>query len=130
MGTHSARPQPVSVVIHDRLMPGSAIANRLVDRGWRVHTHSGADAPLEQLRRHKPMLVVVQLDLRGGDMCLLIKDLRADVDLAHMAVLAYGPLANGRLRDAAITAGAQVVAADSSILEQLPSLIEAALAVD
>jgi hypothetical protein len=119
MGNHSAKTQPVSMVIHDRLMPGSAIANRLVDRGWRVHTHSGADAPLQQLRRHKPMLVVVQLDLRGGD-----------VDLAHMAVLAYGPLANGRLRDAAIAAGAQVVAADSSILEQLPNLIEAALAVD
>lgn len=130
MGTHSPKSQPVSMVIHDRLMPGSAIANRLVDRGWRVHTCSGKDVLLEQLRRHKPMLVVVQLDLRGGDTCQLIQDLRADVELAHMAVLAYGPLANTRLRDAAITAGAQVVAAESSILEQLPSLIDAALAVD
>lgn len=122
--------QPVSLVIHDRLMPGSAIANRLVDEGWRVHTQSRADGLLEQMSRHKPMLLVVQLDLRGSDVCQLIREMRADVDLAHIAVLAYGPLNNTHLRDGAIAAGAQVVAADSSILDQLPSLIETALAVD
>jgi len=76
------------------------------------------------------MLVVVQLDLRGGDVCQLIQEMRGDIELAHIAVLAYGPLANTRLRDGAIAAGAQVVAADSSILEQLPSLIDTALSVD
>jgi hypothetical protein len=76
------------------------------------------------------MLLVVQLDLRGGDACRLIQDMRADSELAHIAVLAYGPVANTRLRDGAIAAGAQVVAADSSILDQLPSLIDTALAVD
>lgn len=130
MGTSRVPSQPVSLVVHDRLMPGSAIANRLVDRGWRVHTHGGVEGFLDQLRHRRPMLLVVQLDLRGGEVCRLIEELRADVELAHIAVLAYGPVSNIRLRDAAIAAGAQVVAADSSILDQLPSLIETALSVD
>lgn len=130
MATPSAPSQPVCIVLHDRLMPGSAIANRLVDRGWKVHTHPGVDGILDRLRHRRPMLLVVQLDLRGGDVCRLIEEMRADVELAHIAVLAYGPVANIRQRDEAIAAGAQVVAADSSILDQLPSLIETALALD
>ena len=130
MGTSSSKAQPVALVVHDRLMPGSALANRLVDRGWRVHSQSGVDGLLEWMRSNRPMLLVVQLDLRGGDVCRLIQDLRADAGLSHIAVLAYGPLANSRLRESAIAAGAQVVAADSSILDQLPSLIDTALAVD
>ncbi len=126
----SSRAQPVSLVIHDRLMPGSAIANHLVDRGWRVHTLSAADGLLEQMSRHRPMLIVVQLDLRGSNICQLIREIRADVDLAHIAVLGYGPLTNTLLQNGAIEAGAQVVAADSSILDQLSSLIEKALALD
>lgn len=76
------------------------------------------------------MMLVIQLDLRGGEVCRLIQDMRADAGLSHIAVLAYGPLSNGRLREDALSAGAQVVAADSLVLDQLPSLLEAALAVD
>ena len=130
MGAPLPKTQPVAMVVHDRLMPGSALANRLVDQGWRVHSHNAAAGLLERLRSQKPILLVIQLDLRGGDVCRLIEDLRSDSSLTHIAVLAYGPLANARLRDGAIAAGAQVVAADSSILEQLPSLIDTALAVD
>lgn len=125
-----SKTQPTALVVHDRLMPGSALANRLVDRGWRVHSRSGVDGLLEWMHSYRPMLLVIQLDLRGSDVCRLIQDLRAEARLTHIAVLAYGPLANGRLRESAIAAGAQVVAADSSILDQLPSLIDTALAVD
>lgn len=95
-----------------------------------MHSQSGVDGLLDWMHSFRPMLLVIQLDLRGGDVCRLIQDLRADAELRHIAVLAYGPLANGRLRENAFAAGAQVVAADSSILDQLPSLIDTALAVD
>lgn len=122
--------QPTALVVHDRLMPGTALANRLVDRGWRVHSQTGINGLFEWMRSYRPMLLVIQLDLRVGDVCRLIQDLRADAGLTHIAILAYGPVANSRLRESAIAAGAQVVAAESSILDQLPSLIDTALAVD
>jgi hypothetical protein len=45
-------------------------------------------------------------------------------------VLGYGDPKNQKLVDAAVKAGARLVAAETGILDQLPQLLEHVLAVD
>ncbi|MBX3732098.1 MAG: hypothetical protein KF791_05845 [Verrucomicrobiae bacterium] len=122
--------KPLAVVFHETLLPGSQIANRLTDLGWRVQTVTVAASVVEVLRREKPMLLIAELALRHGDFCGVIAEMRRDADLAHIPVIGYTPMTNRRLQDDAVAAGARIVAANSAILEQLPQLLEHALAVE
>ncbi len=122
--------KPLAIVFHESLLPGSQIANRLTDQGWRVQTLNIAANVLELVRREKPMLLVAQLALRHGDFCGVIRDLKSDPAIAHVPVIGYTALKNKQLQDDAVAAGARLVAADSAVLDQLPQLLEHALAVE
>ena len=122
--------KPLAIVFHESLLPGSQIANRLTDLGWRVQTVNIAANVPDLVRREPPMLLIAELALRHGDFCGVIKELKRDPAVAHVPVLAYTPLKNQKLQDAAVAAGARLVAANSAILDQLPQLLEYALAVE
>jgi two-component system response regulator len=112
------------------LLPGSQIANRLTDQGWRVQTLNIAANVLPLVRKEKPMLLVAELALRHGDFCGVIRDLKLDPEIAHVPVIGYTALKNKKLQDNAVAAGAKLVAADTAVLDQLPQLLEHALAVE
>jgi PleD family two-component response regulator len=78
----------------------------------------------------KPVLVVAELALRTGDLCPVIQQLRSAEETAHVPILAYGDPKNQKLVDAAVAAGAKLVAAEAGILDQLPQLIEHLLEVE
>lgn len=122
--------KPLAIVFHETLLPGSQIANRLADTGWRVQSVNVAANVADLVRREKPMLLVAELALRHGDFCGVIRVLKRDAAVAHVPVIGYTALKNEKLRDEAIAAGAKLVAADSAILEQLPQLLDHALAVE
>jgi hypothetical protein len=56
--------------------------------------------------------------------------LRASPDLAHVPVLGYCDPKNRRLVDAALEAGAKLVAAEQGIPDQLPQLLDHVLSVE
>lgn len=122
--------KPLAIVFHETLLPGSQIANRLTDLGWRVITVNIAASVLELVRREKPMLLVAELGLRHGDFCGVIQELKRDPEIAHIPVMGYTGLRQQTLRNDAIAAGARLVTADTAILEQLPQLLDHALAVE
>jgi len=122
--------KPLAIVFHETLLPGSQIANRLADAGWRVITVNIAANVPELVRREKPMLLVAELALRHGDFCGVIQELKRDPAVTHVPVIGYTGLKNQKLRNDAVAAGARLVAADSAILEQLSQLLEHALAVE
>ncbi len=122
--------KPLAIVFHETLLPGSQIANRLTDQGWRVQTVSIAANVLDLIRREKPMLLVAQLALRHGDFCGVIRELKRDPDVAHVPVIGYTGVRNKKLQEDAVAAGARLVAADSAVLDQLPQLLEQALVVE
>lgn len=122
--------KPLAIVFHESLLPGSQIANRLTDLGWRVQTVTVAANVVDLVRREKAMLLVAELALRHGDFCGVIQELKRDPALAHVPVIGFTPQTNRKLQDDAVAAGARLVAANSAILEQLPQLLEYALAVE
>ncbi len=122
--------KPLAIVFHETLLPGSQIANRLTDLGWRVITVNIAANVLGLVRQEKPMLLIAELALRHGDFCGVIQELKTDPEITHIPVLGYTGLRQQKLRNDAVAAGARLVAADTAILEQLPQLLDHALAVE
>jgi CheY-like chemotaxis protein len=122
--------KPLAVVFYESLLPGSQLTNKLADLGWRVLTSGRAADVAELVRKEKPMVLVAQLTLKQGDFCGVIRELKRDPTLAHIPVIGYTALRNQKLQDAAVKAGAKLVAAESAILDQLPHLLEHALAVE
>lgn len=122
--------KPLAVVFYESLLPGSQLANKLADLGWRVLTSGRAADVAELVRKEMPMVLIAQLTLKQGDFCGVISELKRDPALAHIPVIGYTALRNQKLQDAAVKAGAKLVAAESAILDQLPHLLEHALAVE
>ena len=122
--------QPLAIVFYESLLPGSQLANRLSDLGYRVQTINLAASVADQVRKERPMVLIAELGLRHGDFCSVISELKRDPAVSHVPIIGYTPLKNNKLQEAATKAGARLVAANSAILEQLPQLLEYALAVE
>ncbi len=122
--------QPLAIVFYEKLLPGSQLANRLSDLGYRVQTINLAASVTDQVRKERPMVLIAELGLRHGDFCSVISELKRDPAVSHVPIIGYTALKNKKLQEAATKAGAKLVAADSAVLEQLPQLLEYALAVE
>lgn len=122
--------QPLAIVFYESLLPGRQVVNKLTDLGYRVHTVQVASSVLETVRREKPIVLVADLALRHGDFCGVIAQLKQDPETAHVPVLGFTNTKNTRLVDAAVAAGAKLVAADTGVLDQLPQLLDHVLAVE
>ena len=122
--------RPLAIVFYEKLLPGTQVVSRLTDLGYRVTaTQTAVEVP-RLVREHRPMVVVADLALRNGDFCGIIGQLRASPDLAHVPVLGYCDPKNRRLVDAALEAGAKLVAAEQGIPDQLPQLLDHVLSVE
>jgi hypothetical protein len=122
--------KPLAIVFYEKLLPGGRLGFRLADLGWRVAEVKLAGELVPQVRAQKPVVVIAELALRTGDLCPLIADLKRDPDTAHVPVLGYGDPKNRKLAEAAVKAGARLVAAEAGLLEQLPQLLDHLLALD
>jgi CheY-like chemotaxis protein len=122
--------QPLAIVFYESLLPGSQLANRLSDLGYRVQTINLAASVADLVRKERPMVLIAELGLRHGDFCGVISELKRDPAVSHVPIIGYTALKNKKLQEAATKAGARLVAADSAILDQLSQLLEHALAVE
>lgn len=122
--------KPLAVVFYERLLPGSRIANRLADLGWRVAEAKQAGDIVGLVRSERPLVVVAELQLRTGDLCSVISELKLAPETEHVPVLGYGDPKNQRLADAALAAGARLVVAEAGVCDQLPQLLDHVLAVE
>jgi CheY-like chemotaxis protein len=120
---------PLALLVYENLLPGSQLANRLRDLGYRVQTITDPEALVAQAEQDKPLVVLLDLASKSADTCDLIKRLKENSATAHLPVLAYTEQKNKKLQEAAIQAGATLVAVDTAILAQLPQLLEQALEV-
>jgi PleD family two-component response regulator len=122
--------KPLAIVFYEKLLPGSQVVNRLTDLGYRVTaTQTASDVP-RLVREGSPMVVVADLVVRTGDFVSVIQSLKSDPATAHVPVLGFCDPKNRKLVDAAVKAGAKLVAADKGIPEQLPHLLDHVLALE
>lgn len=111
-------------------MPGSQLVNRLQDIGYRVSTVTDISALVSHAAKEGPMVIVMDLTSERGDVNAAIKELRSGDGTAHIPIVAFTSKTNKKAQNAAVEAGAKLVAVDDAILRQLPQLLEQALEVE
>ena len=122
--------KPLAIVFYERLMPGSRVANKLADLGWRVTEAKSPAEIVPLVRSERPLLVVAELALRNGDLCSVIAELKRTPETEHVPVLGFVDPKNRSVSDAALAAGAKLVVGEVGIIDQLPQLLDHVLAVE
>ena len=120
----------MAIVFYERLLPGSQVVNRLTDIGYRVQAiHTAAEVP-QVVEKLLPMVLVADLVVRAGDFSSVISLLKKSETTKHVPVLGFCDPKKTKVVEAALASGANLVAGDAGILEQLPQLLEHVLALD
>jgi PleD family two-component response regulator len=118
---------PLALLVYEALLPGSQLVNRLRELGYRVLVpDQPADLPL-LAQQEMPLVILVDLLTKSTDAVGCITALRANPATAHIPVIAYCPLKQRVLQDAARKAGANLIAISDGIQEQLPALVSQVL---
>lgn len=94
------------LLIEDEANIAEAIRFVLARDGWSVATHADGSDALDLVRNLRPDVLVLDVMLPGRSGFEILKDLRADPDLAALPVLVLTARGQDRERDAALTAGA------------------------
>ena len=121
---------PLAIVVYEHLLLGNQLVNRLRDLGYRVVALTEPTTLVAQAEAEKALLVLVDLESKTHDLCVVIAQLRANAATQHVPVLAFCQQKNHQLADAAHTAGATLVSSENAILSQLPHLLEQALQIE
>jgi DNA-binding response OmpR family regulator len=122
--------KPLALVFYERLLPGSQLANRLQDLGYRVQTITDAALLIETALREKPMIAILDLVANRADVCSVLQNMRDNSETSHIPVIGFAGQKETKLHAEATRCGATLVALDEALLSQLPRLLEHALHVD
>jgi CheY-like chemotaxis protein len=121
--------QPLALVFYEKLLPGSQLVNRLQDLNYRVQTINDLAALLQSTQTEGPMLVVVDLESKRGDVCNVIAALKTDPVTQHVPIIAFAEEQATAAQAAAQKAGATLVVSEATIANYLPQLLNQALQV-
>ena len=122
--------QPLALIVYENLLPGSQLANRLQDLGYRVQPVPELNRLIELAEREKPLVVVADLASSKADVCEWITRLRKNPATEHLPVLAFAATDNAQLQEAGRVAGAKIVASEVAMQQHLPQLLDQVLAVE
>ena len=117
--------QPLALLLYEKLLPGTQLANRLQDLGWRVQTIHDPAALLASAEEHKPLLVLADLVSTRSAVSDGIAKLRQNKSTDHIPVIAFS--SDESLNEPAARAGATLVVGDPAILQHLNQLMDQAL---
>jgi len=122
--------QPLAIVLYERLLPGTQLANRLQDLSYRVQTIASADRLVECAAQARPMLVLADLQSARNDVCAALARLKQNEATKHLPVIAFSGQDTDELQAAAKAAGATLIVNEAAILAHLPQILEQALRVE
>ena len=94
------------LVIEDEQNIIEAISFILSRDGWRVATHSNGQTAMEALRSRAPDLVILDVMLPGKSGYDILREMRADPEMAGTPVLMLTARGQTRDREMALRAGA------------------------
>ena len=122
--------QPLAIVLYEKLLPGSQLLNRLQDLGYRVQALHDPDMLTSCAESTRPIIVVADLESARTDVCAAIGRLRSNPGTRHIPVIAFVDEGGEEAESAARRAGATLTANDTTVVNQLPQLLEQALQVE
>jgi PleD family two-component response regulator len=122
--------KPMALILYENLMPGSKLANRMQDLGYRVKSLSRPAQLPELAESEKPMVVFADLSPNATEVCAAITSMKQNPVTQHIPILAFSGQKNSKLLPEAAAAGANLVANSAGLLDQLPHLLEQILLVE
>jgi CheY-like chemotaxis protein len=122
--------KPLALLLHEKLMPGSQLANKFEELDYRVVTLSDPAQLADYVRVEMPMIVVADLSNRRGDVLAAIAAMAGETATAHVPVIAYSAREDEKQRESALKAGVKILATDATITPHLPQFLEHALQID
>jgi CheY-like chemotaxis protein len=120
---------PLALVYYSNLLPGSQLAGRLQDMGYRVQSVSSAALLAAACDSEMPLVVIAEL-APADAACSAIAQLRAAPATQHIPVLGFSRAHDAAVQSQAREAGVTLLAADAGITEQLPQLLDRILQVE
>lgn len=126
----SGMSEPLALVFYEKLLPGQQIVNRLQDLGYRVQTLTNAAVLKDDVQKLKPMLLITEFPNSGSAVDEAIQSIKQTPETAHVAILAYISAEQTGLRDIANLSGADLIASETELLDQLPQLLDQVLRLD
>lgn len=121
--------QPLAVVFYEKVMPGSQLVNRLRDLNYLVRVVNDLVSLQESARHEGPLLVIVDLESRHGNVSEVIAGLKAEAATRHIPIIAFAAERAADLQAAAQKAGANLVVGEPAIGNYLPELLDQALQI-
>jgi CheY-like chemotaxis protein len=124
--------KPLAFVFYVNLLPGTQVANRLFEQGYRVQVVEAAELGrlVELARKETPLLLIAEISPKSNAALEAVAALRNDAGTRHIPVLAFAASPDKELRAAAKIAGATLLASSQGILDQLPQLLDQILLVE
>jgi DNA-binding response OmpR family regulator len=120
--------KPVALVHYTNLLPGSQVANRLIDLGYRVETLHDLSKLRETAEREKPLVVIAEIS-QDASACAAITELRNNAATSHIPVLAFSANYTAALQRQTQEAGVTLLASSTVVLDQFPRLLDQALEI-
>jgi PleD family two-component response regulator len=121
--------KPLALIYYVNLLPGSQVANRLQDLGYRVQALTALDTLVETSERETPLVVVAEI-LPDAAACAAIARLKKNPATTHIPVLGYSDSHTPAQQTRAIQSGVSLLAGRAAISEQLPQLLDQVLQVE
>ena len=121
--------KPLALVYYASLLPGSQLAGRLQDMGYRVQAIPEIAGLADLCARRKPIVAVIEIS-PGNDAREEVAAIRDNPLTHHIQVLAFTATTDAAFLSAAQDSGIALVAASSAVLEHLPQLLDRVLQVD
>src|SRR6185369_8556143 len=113
--------QPLALLLYEKLLPGTQLANRLQDLGWRVQAIHDPGEFLRSAEEHKPLLVLADLTSTRSSVSDGLARLRRNQSTEHIPVIAFS--LDESLNAPAAQAGATLVVGEAAILQHLNQLL-------
>ncbi len=123
--TRAHMTKPLALLCYEKLLPGSQLANRLADTGWRVQTVNDPTALVMSAEEHKPLLALIDLSSTRTSVTEQVAALRRNQGTAHIPIIAFS--ADESAHPSAAAAGANLVVTDAAILQHLAQFLDQAL---
>ena len=79
---------PLALLLYERLLPGSALGNKLRDQGYRILHVTDPASITATAEKEKPLVAFVDLEWKAADACTAIAALKANSTTNHIPVLA------------------------------------------
>jgi PleD family two-component response regulator len=121
--------KPLALLYYSNLLPGSQLAGRLQDLGYRVQSVSTAALLPTACDSEMPLVVIAELAPVAA-VFAAIAQLRAAPATQHVPVLGFARAHDAGVQAQAREAGVTLLAADAGIAEQLPQLLDRILQVE